>query len=235
MHRLLAEADHWMLTRVKHPDGGERTVTETRADEEDQRQQINRETAMGSRKHRRLPRWQGWVPKFVLCFDFALLLYFFAGITNVNWQSAVSMSLAFAITLAGMVTVLAYGFLSFTGHRMRSYKNHEGTVHLDELDGFTKAAFGTAMTVITVISALMYLRIHSEVIDALGPQAGVTALVIPLAVAVVSAVANYLVVLIHALDGSDEVARLDKLAAATRRPARKAHRLRRRAARQAHR
>ena len=139
------QADHWMHTRVKHPDGGERTVTETRADEEEQRQQINRETAMGSRKHRRLPRWQGWIPKFVLCFDFALLLYFFAGITNVDWQSPVSMSLAFAITLAGMVTVLAYGFLSFTGHRMRSYKNHAGTVHLDELDGFTKAAFGTAI------------------------------------------------------------------------------------------
>ena len=81
--RLLAQADHWMLTRVKHPDGGERTVTETRADEEEQRQQINRETDMGSRKHRRLPRWQGWIPKFVLAFDFALLLYFFAGITNV--------------------------------------------------------------------------------------------------------------------------------------------------------
>jgi hypothetical protein len=190
---------------------------------------------MRSRKHRRLPRWQGWIPKFVLSFDFALLLYFFAGITNVNWQSPVSMSLAFAIILAGMVTVLAYGFLSFTGHRMRSYKNHAGTVHLDELDGFTKAAYATAMAVITVLAALMYLRIRSEVIDALGQQAGVTSLVIPLAVAVVSAVANYLVVLIHALDGSDEVARLDKLAAATRRPARKAHRLRRRAAQQVHR
>ena len=235
MRRLLAEADHWMLTRVKHPDGGERTVTETRADEDEQRQQINRETEMGSRKHRRLPRWQGWIPKFVLAFDFALLLYFFAGITDVDWQSPVSMSLAFAITLAGMVTVLAYGYLSFTGHRMRCYKNHAGTVHLDELDGFTKAAFGTAMAVIAVLAALMYLRIRSEVIDALGFQAGITALVIPLAVAVVSAIANYLVVLIHALDGSDEVARLDKLAAATRRPLRKAHRLRRRAAQQAHR
>jgi hypothetical protein len=235
MRRLLAEADHWMLTRVKHPDGGERTVTETRADEEEQRQQINRETDMGSRKHRRLPRWQGWIPKFVLSFDFALLLYFFAGITNVYWQNPVSMSLAFAIILAGMVTVLAYGFLSFTGHRMRSAKNHAGTVHLDELDGFTKAAFGIAMAVITVLAALMYLRIRSEVIGALGDQAAVTALVIPLAVAVVSAVANYLVVLIHALDGSDEVARLDKLAAATRRPTRKAHRLRGRAAQQAHR
>lgn len=235
MRCLLAEADHWMLTRVKHPDGGERTVTETRADEEEQRQQINRETDMGSRKHRRLPRWQGWIPKFVLAFDFALLLYFFAGITNVYWQNPVSMSLAFAVILAGMVTVLAYGFLSFTGHRMRSYRNHAGTVHLDELDGFTKAAFGIALAVITVLAALMYLRIRSEVIDALRYQAGVTALVIPLAVAVVSAVANYLVGLIHALDGSDEVARLDKLAAATRRPTRKAHRLRGRAAQQAHR
>ena len=233
--RQLAEADHWMQTRVKHPDGGERTVAETLADENEQRQQISHERAMGSRKHRRLPTWLRWIPKFVLFFDFALLQYFFTGITNVDWQNPLSMSLAFATALAAMVTVLAYGFLSFTGHRMRSYKNHAGTVHLDELDGFTKAALGTAMTVITVLAALMYLRIHSEVIDALGPQAGITALVIPLAVAVVSAVANHLVVLIHALDGSDEVVRLDKLAAATRRPARKAHRLRKRAAQQAHR
>lgn len=62
-----------------------------------------------------------------------------------------------------------------------------------------------------------------------------TALVIPLAVAAVSAVANYLVVLIHAFDGSDEVHRLDKLARAPRRLARKAHRARKRAAQQARR
>ena len=232
---LIVEADHRMQSRVRHPDGGERTVADTLSDEEEQRQQISRQTGMGSRKHRRLPRWQRWIPKFVLFFDFALLLYFFAGITNVDWQSPLSMSLAFATALAAMVTVLAYGFLAFTGHRMRSHKNHAGTVHLDELDGLTQAAFGTAMAVITVLATLMYLRIRSEVINALGAQAGATTLVIPMAVAVVSAVANYLVVLIHALDGSDEVARLDKLAAATRRPARKAHQLRRRAARQAHR
>jgi hypothetical protein len=229
---LIVEADHRMQSRVRHPDGGERTVAATLADEEEQRERINRQAAMGSRKHRRLPRWQRWIPKFVLVFDFALLLYFFAGITNVDWQSPMSMNLAFATALAAMVTVLAYGFLAFTGHRMRSYKNHAGTVHLDELDGLTKAAFGTAMAVIAVVAALMYLRIHSEVTGALGPQAGATTLVIPLAVAVVSAVANYLVVLIHALDGSDEVARLDRLAAAARRPARKAHQLRRRAAQQ---
>jgi hypothetical protein len=230
---LLVEAEQWLQTRVRHPDGGERTAAQTLADEEEQRNQITRETAMGSRKHHRLPRWQRWIPRLVLFFDFALLLYFFAGVTNVDWQSPLSMSLAFATALAAMVTLLAYGFLAFTGHRMRSHKTHAGTVHLDELDGLTKAAFGTAMTVVTVVAALMFFRIHSEVTGALGPGAGATALVIPLAVAVVSAVANYLVVLIHALDGSDEVHRLDKLAAATRRVARKAHRLRKRAAQQA--
>ena len=235
MRRQLAEAEHWMQMRVKHPDGGERTVAETQADEQEQRRQINRETVMGSLKHRRLPRWQHWIPKLVLFFDFVLLLYFFAGITDVNWQSPLSVNTAFATAVAGMVTVLAYGFLAFTGHRMRSYKDHAGTVHLNELDGFTKAAFGTALAVITVLAALMFLRIRSEVIDALGSGAGVTALVIPLAVAAVSAVANYLVVLIHAFDGSDEVHRLNKLAAATRRLARKAQRLRKRAAGQAYR
>jgi hypothetical protein len=235
MRRHLIVAEHVMQARVKHPDGGARTVAETQADEKEQRQQIHEETANRSRKHRRLPRWQRWIPKFVLCFDFALLLYFFAGITNVDWPNPLSMALAFAIALAGMVTVLAYGFLAFTGHRMRSYKNHAGTVHLDELDGFTKAAFGAALTVIIVLASLMYLRIRSEVVGALGPQAGMTALVIPLAVAIVSAVANYLVILIHAFDGSDEVNRLNKLATATRRRTRKAHRLRKRAAEQAYR
>jgi hypothetical protein len=54
MRRELADAEHWMQTRIKHPDGGERTVAETLADEQEQRKQINHETAMGSRKHRRL-------------------------------------------------------------------------------------------------------------------------------------------------------------------------------------
>jgi hypothetical protein len=231
LRRLSTHADHWMRLRVRHPDGGERTAAETQADEAEQRRQVNRDTAAGSLKHHRLPRWQGWIPKFVLAFDFALLLYFFAGISNVDWQDPVSMNLAFAAALAAMVTVLSYGFLAFTGHRLRSHKNRAGTVHLDELDGFSKAAFGIALTVTGVLATLMFVRIRGEVINALGTRAGATALIIPLAVGVVSAVANLLVVLIHALDGSDEVERLNRLAAASRRPARKAYRLRRQASR----
>jgi hypothetical protein len=232
--RLRAEAEHCLQKPVRHPDGGDRTVAETQADMDELRQQVSHETAMQSRKHHRLPRWMRSIPKFVLFFDFALLLYFFGGVTDVNWQAPLSIDLAFAAAVAGMMTVLAYGFLAFTGHQLQMHKTHAGTVHRQDLDGFTKATFGTAMTVITVLGALMFVRIRSEVLDALGARAGVTALVIPLAVAVVSAAANFLVVLIHMLDGSTEVARLDKLAVATRRQARKAHRLRRQAARQAH-
>jgi hypothetical protein len=229
---LLIDADHRMRARVKHPDGGERTVADTQADEKAQREKITRETGMGSHKHDRLPRWQRWIPKFVVLFGFVLLLYLFAGITNVDWQSPMSMNLPFTGALAAMVTVLSYGFLAFTGLRFRSYKSHDGAPDLHELDGLTKAASGAALAVIAVLAVLMYLRMHSQVLNALGGQAGETASVIPLSVAVISAVANCLVVLIYAFDGSDEVARLDKLAAATRRPARKAHQLRRQAAQQ---
>ena len=138
---------HDPLVLVKH-----QPFDQHQADEEVQRQQINHETAMGSLKHRRLPPWQRWIPKFVLFFDFALLLYFFAGITNVDWQSPLSMNLAFAAALAAMVTVLSYGFLAFTGHRWRSHKNHDGTPHFDELDGLTKAASVAAIAVIAVLA-----------------------------------------------------------------------------------
>ena len=229
----IVAAEYVMKVRVRHPDGGERAVAEILRDEAAQRAQIERETSRGSRKHHRLARWMRRIPKLVLFFDFCLLLYFFGGVTNVEWARPLSMNLAFATVLDAMVTVLSYGFLAFTGHRMRGHKNHAGTVHFDQLDGFTKAAFGIALAVITVLATLMFIRMRTEVLYALGPQAGVTALVIALAVAVVSGVANYLVVAIHALDGSDEVARLDKLSAAARRPAAKAHRRRERAAHQA--
>jgi hypothetical protein len=232
-HHITASSLHEI--RVPHPDGGERSVADVLRDEEAQRDKIVRETSLGSRKHRRLAGWMRRIPKVVLFFDFCLLLYFFAGITNVDWASPLSMALAFAIALDAMVTVLSYGFLTFTGHRVRSHKDDAGAIHLDELDGFDRAALGIAMAVIAVLATLMFVRMRTEVIDALGPQPGVIALMIPLAVAVVSVAANFLVVEVHAHDGSDETARMDELAKAARRLVRKAHRLRERAAHQANR
>jgi hypothetical protein len=230
MRMLTVAADFLMKSRVRHPDGGESPVDEVMEHEREQRNLIQRQTAKGSAKHRRAPQWIRWIPRIVLCFDFALLLYFFAGTTNVDWSSPMSMAMAFATVLAAMVTALSYGFLAFTGHRLRGHKDHSGTVHRDDLDGFTRIVTGVAVLVILVIAALMFLRMHTEVLYALGDGAGLTALLIAGGLAVVSAAANFLVVAIHALDGSDEVARLEKLSAAVRRPYAKAQRLRQEAA-----
>ena len=130
---LLVGASFQMQDRVGHPDGGDCPVEDVLLHEEAQRAQIDQETADGSlRKHRRLPRWIRQIPKYVLAFDFCLLLYFFAGITDVNWASPLSLTLAFAIVLGAMVTLLSYGFLAFTGHQLRSY-NHAGTIHPEDL------------------------------------------------------------------------------------------------------
>jgi hypothetical protein len=232
---LLVGAGYLLTDRVSHPDGGDCSVEEILQYETAQRTQIDQELASGSRKHHRLPLWMRWIPKYVLGFDFCLLLYFFAGITDVNWVSPLSLPLAFATVLAAMVTVLSYGFLAFTGHRLRSHKNHAGTIHPEDLDGFTSASFGIAIVVVAVLAMLMFLRIRTEVVYALGAQAQITALMIAVAVAVVSAVANFLVIAVHGFDGSDQVARLDELSAAVRRPVARAHRMRQRAAKQVHR
>ena len=90
--------------------------------------------------YQRLPRWLGRTPQIVLAVDFCLLLYFFAGVTDVDWASPLSADLVFAVLLAIMVTVLSYGFFAFAGHRLRSHKDHSGAIPFADLDGITKAS-----------------------------------------------------------------------------------------------
>ncbi len=220
---LRTRASQRSADRVRHPDGGERPVAEVQRDEAAARRQIEDETARGSRKHQRLPRWIGRIPILVLLADFCLLLYFFSGITDVNWASPLGADLVFAVLLAAMVTVLSYGFLAFAGHRLRGYKDHSGGVAFSHLDALTKAACWASAAGIAVLATLMFIRMRAEVLNALGSTAWATALVIALALAVVSALANFLVVAIHALDGSHEVARLNTLSAALSGPLGKAH------------
>jgi hypothetical protein len=227
---LRLRANHRQGDLVRHPVGGHEAVGDVQQDRAALRAQIDGEIASGSRKHQRMPLWIGNIPKLVFIFDVALLLYFFAGITDVDWSSPVSMNLAFAALLASMVTTLSYGFLAFTGYRLRGYKDHSGAVTLDDLDTLTRIACWASFIGVLVVATLMFIRMRTEVLYALGPQAGVTALVIALVLAVVSVLANYLVVAVHALDGSDQVARLDSLSAATYRPLSRAHRMREKAA-----
>ncbi|MGH3279622.1 MAG: hypothetical protein ACRDNW_10855 [Trebonia sp.] len=228
--RLRARAEHRAEDRVPHPVGGHDTAVMLERAGTDLRGRIDAEMASGSLKHTRFPRWIRYIPKFVLIADFSMLLYFFAGITNVNWAAPVSPSLGFAGLLAAMVTAATYGFLAFAGYRLRTYKDHSGAIARHALDGLTKAACGAAAGGAAAVAALMFVRMRVEVLDALGPGGWVTAALIAVVLSAVSALANFLVILIHALDGSDEVARLDAIGANTRGPLAKAHRMREKAA-----
>lgn len=211
---------------VRHPDedlathrGDEpATAADLRRDEAAQQAQVAAETAQGSRKHQRLPGWIRLLPKLVLALDFGLLLYFFAGITGVNWANLSSAALVAAVASAAIVTTLLYGFLGFAGSRLRGHKNHSGSIAIGGLDGLTRTACGAVAAGVAVIAVLMLIRMRTEVLAALGPQSSAAALMIALVLAVVSLLANYLVVIIRALDGSAETARLDSLGSAVRRP-----------------
>jgi hypothetical protein len=216
--RLRAQASYRQGDLVRHPDGGVQTVAETAADQDKQRAAIAADIEAGSRRHRRLPKALRRVPILVLIADGLLLLYFFSGVTNVDWSSPVSAALVFAIMLAAMVTGISFGFFRLTGDRLQQYKNHAGTVPLRGLDEATVVVGGLSIAAITVLSSLMYFRMHAEVVDALGSSAGASAFIIGLTLAMVSVLANTMVIVVHALDGSTEADRLDALGDAVSRP-----------------
>jgi hypothetical protein len=193
---------------IAHPDGGVRTVTQTARDQDEQRMLIAADIQRGSRRHRRMPAALRRVPLLVFAADALLLLYFFSGITNVNWDNPLSMALVFAVLLAAMVTGISFAFFRFTGDRLLQYKDDTGTIPLRGLDEATNTSMTLAAGAMIVLAVLMYLRMHAEVIDALGKHAGATAMIIGLTLAMVSILANTLVIAVHALDGSAEADRL---------------------------
>jgi hypothetical protein len=208
---------------VRHPDGGVRTVAQTASDQDKQRKHIEDDLDRGSSRHRRLPEALRRVPQLVLGADALLLLYFFSGVTNVNWTSPFSAALVFAALLAAMVTGISFAFFRFTGDRLQQYKDDTGVVPLRGLDEVTNVSMGLALGAMIILAALMFIRMRAEVLNALGPDAGSTAIIISLALALVSILANTLVITVHALDGSAEADRLDALGRAIHEPLARQH------------
>jgi hypothetical protein len=189
---------------VAHPDGGMRTVAQIASDQDKQREQIEADIDRGSFRHRRLPAPPRRVPLLVFGADaLLLLLYFFSGVTNVNWASPLSAALVFAVLLAAMVTGISFAFFRFTGDRLQQYKDDAGVIPLRGLDAATTVSMGLALGAMIILAALMFTRMRAEVLNALGPHANGTAIIIGLALALVSILANTLVIAVHALDGSE--------------------------------
>jgi hypothetical protein len=211
---------------VRHPDGGVRTVAQIASDQDKQRRQIEEDLDRGSYRHRRLPEALRRVPQLVLGADALLLLYFFSGVTNVNWSSPFSTALLFAVLLSAMVTGISFVFFRFTGDRLQQYKDDSGVIPLRGLDEATNVSMALALGAMIILAVLMFIRMRAEVLNALGPDARGTAIIIALALALVSILANTLVIAVHALDGSAEADRLDALGRAIYEPLARQHELR---------
>ena len=220
---------------VAHPDGIHRTVAQTEADRDVHAARVDRERSQNSRKHNRLPRWFRYLPRVVLFFDFLLLLYFLSGITDVDWANPASPELAFAVGLAAMITLVSYGIFAFAGDRLRAHKDHSGKFPPDSLDWLTRLVVIACTAGIIILGLLMFSRMWSEVLLALGNGAKATAISVAAAVTAVSVLANLMVIAVHALDGSEETDRLAAFGAALRRPLTRRDRMQRRASRLEHR
>jgi hypothetical protein len=117
-----------------------------------------------------------------------------------------------------MVTGISFAFFRFTGDRLQQYKDDAGVIPLRGLDAATTVSIGLALGAMIILAALMFTRMRAEVLNALGPHAASTATIIGLALALVSILANTLVIAVHALDGSAEADRLDALGRAIHEP-----------------
>ena len=201
---------------VAHCDGGNRTLEEAKHDHDALQAQLWSDYERRSYRHDRPPRFFRWMPRIVLVFDLLLLLYFFAGITDVDWQAPWSVPLAFAAGLAAMITIVSYGCLAFAGYLLRGHKDHARRIPIATLDWLTSLVTIAAVVGIVVLATLMFVRMRSEVVLALGPGSGTTATVVAAGLAAVSVLANIMVIAVHARDGSEESDRLRALARAVR-------------------
>jgi hypothetical protein len=140
-----------------------------------------------------------WVPVVVFGADALLLLYFFSSVTNVNWSSPLSAALVYAAELAVMISGMSFEIVRFTGDRLQRYKDYTGAIPLRGLDKATTASMMLAFGVMAALAALMFLRMRVDVISALGPAAGGTAIIIALVTALTCVLSNTLVLAIYAL------------------------------------
>lgn len=215
--------------RVKSPQGGQMTVEAALNEIEELDTKIGKEIRAGHLEHHRMPKFLRNVPVIVALCDAAILLWFMAGVLNVNWAAPFTLNTLLAITLALFGTGISYAVCTLAGTRLRGYKDIHNKFHWRELDGTTYACVAGAVVAAISIAVMMYIRVREEIMNALGPAASSMAIVFAVVFAILTVLSNLAIVAIHALDGSNLTARVERLDKATRKPEKKRDRLLRRA------
>lgn len=215
------------VRRVRDPRGGSLTVEALQREHDELHQAVVAATSGGTAVHRRLPRLLRRIPAVIVVADLVVLLFFTAGVFNVDPAAPVSLAGCMAALFALIGTGVAYGWLTLVGHRLKALRDGAGEIRLLGAGRATRVLLAISAVLILTLGFLMYTRVHQEVADALGPGGLGTAAAMGLVFAVLGMVANAFVIAVHALDGSVATERLDELAAVISRPARRTQRWRR--------
>lgn len=176
---------------------------------------IETDWEMGSRKHNRLPCWLRHIAKMALLFDWCLLAYYFEGMARATLRGP-AWSIACGALLATIVAATAFSYLVSTGRRLRTYKNHDGTVSVREADALTQILLITAVAGLAILGTIAFFFTRSQMVYLLGPPLDLASLITALASSVLVFSGNCLIIGIYAKDGSNELHRLNKLSRAAR-------------------
>ena len=168
-------------------------------------------------------------PAVVAVADLAVFESFLAGVFNVDWAHPLSAALLLSLTFAVGVTLVSFAALTLAGSRLRQRRDEDGAVPWPDLDATSYLVLIPAVAVALAVAALMYVRILTEVVSALGDTGRGIADALAGAFAVVSLVANVTVIAVHALDGSPLSHRAHHLSRRLSRRVQRAQSLRRRA------
>jgi hypothetical protein len=223
--RLLTELHHEDLT---DPRGGVITPFTLVSEGRELHSRVRDEWAQGGDVHRRLPRLTRWIPPAVAVLDGLLLFYFMAGVVNVDLDAPALWPTTVAVTFAVFGATVAMGWLVLTGHGLKACRSARGGVTWGAVDALLAFELLVAAAAISAVAVLMFIRVRQDVVDALGPVPGSTAVLLAAVFAVLSGTANLCVLIVHARDGSTKTERLDELARTVRRHRRRVGRVLRR-------
>lgn len=158
--------------------------------------------AMGSQRHRTVPRALRWVSfLLVAVVDLPIMLWLVASVFNVDWAAPWGMPLAVSTVLAVLATTGTAAALHHIGHELRDHKTDERRLERRGLPLSARLGVLAVTLLVVAVAAVMFVRVRTE-----GAMSGLDGLAVLLAalVALVMLVASALLCWTSFRDGSPE-------------------------------
>jgi hypothetical protein len=222
-HHLVARAadlgTRFGTATVRDPRGGLTTVHDAVTRMAEAHSVVDADERRGSRRHDRISRGQRWLVRILPCIDGLVLLWFVAGVLNVDPRYPDPTALV-AVAFAVLGTVAVAAWSAAVGEQLRRFKDADRALVWLAVDPLRRAMVAVSLAMTLLLAALMYVRVSDEVYEATG-QTGTLPTVVAVVLAAAVALVNLYVLHCAFADGSPETTDLDRLGRALRKHVRR--------------